>query len=343
MKARDYLLILLGLLLIVAGLLLVSLRRPYAAFREPVFLDILKGTGTRRIAGLLAQHGVVRYSWQFLLARALRPRVTLQAGEYCFERPASTWEVYDRLARGDVFFHELLVPEGSNIFDIGALVEQKGLIPAQEFYRAASDPSFIRDLAPEAPNLEGYLFPSTYHLTRHTTAEQLCRIMTGQFRQVWASLGEPPGAHSLVTLASLVEKEAAVAEERPLIASVFHNRLRKNMRLECDPTTIYAALLEERYRGVIHRSDLESKNRYNTYQHPGLPPGPIANPGLASLKAALEPASTDFLFFVARPDGSGAHEFSRSLTAHQRAVHAYRRGNQKANQKGPPPRIPARP
>jgi UPF0755 protein len=166
--------------------------------------------------------------------------------------------------------------------------------------------------------------------------------MTRRFRQAWTGLGAPEPVHSIVTLASLVEEETAREEERPVIASVFRNRLARGMPLDCDPTAIYAALLDGRYRGEILRSDLESKNRYNTYQYGGLPPGPISNPGLSSLRAAIQPADTSYFYFVVRPDGSGTHEFSRELEAHQRAVVRYRRGNHKANQARPSRPVPRR-
>ncbi len=205
----------------------------------------------------------------------------------------------------------------------------------------ARDPALIRDLAPGAPTLEGYLFPSTYRITRATTVQQLCVMMTGQFRKHWRAF-QPRGAtaNNTVTLASLVEKETAVPEERPIVASVYENRLRKGMALDCDPTTIYAALLEERYRGAIYRSDLNSNNAYNTYQHAGLPPGPIANPGIESLKAALAPAETDYLYFVAKPDGSGGHQFSTTMEQHNVAVQKYRRATNR--QPDPPPARPHR-
>ncbi len=308
---------------------------PFAGFRGEAFVDIPKGSGTRAIARLLKRAGVVRFESQFLAARLLRPRATLQAGEYRFNRAAPAWEVFTRIAKGDVFYYELAVPEGRNMFDIAQSLEDLGLMKASEFLRAARNPALIRDLAPEAATLEGYLFPSTYRLTRLMPAEQICRQMTGQFRRVWKELGTPAGAHRLVTLASLVEKETAVAEERPVIASVFRNRLAMGMKLDCDPTTIYAALLENRYRGAIFQSDLASASRYNTYQHAGLPPGPIANPGKRALEAALAPAETKFLYFVARPDHTGTHQFSAGLDQHQLAVAQYRRGNRKANSARP--------
>lgn len=315
---------------------LASLAIPYGGFRGETFVNIPRGASSFAIGGVLAEAGVIRYRWQFWLARALRPGTRLHAGEYRFDRSASTWEVFERLARGDVFYYELTVPEGSNMFDIAAAVERLGLAPASEFLREARDPGLIRDLAPRAPTLEGYLFPDTYRVTRHMSPRDICQQMTARFRQIWASLEARADVHETVTLASLVEKETAVPDERPLVASVFVNRLRLGMPLACDPTVIYAALLEERYRGTLYRSDLESRQPYNTYQHAGLPPGPIANPGVDAIRAALNPARTDYLYFVALPDGSGRHQFSTDLASHQRAVARYRRG-QKANQRTRPP------
>jgi UPF0755 protein len=319
-----FLLILLG-----AGLVLYRMASPYQGFSGETFVDIPHGTSSGGIADLLQSAGVVRSRWDFLLARvALRGRV-LQAGEYKFNHRATPLEVYDRIARGDIFYYELVVPEGKNMFDIAAAVEQIGLFPAGAFLAAAHDPSLIRDLDPQAPTLEGYLFPNTYRLSRHTTPDRLCRIMTGKFREVWSSLKTNADIHRTVTLASLVEKEGKLAAERPQIAAVFDHRLRMGMKLDCDPTTIYAALLANRYRGTIYRSDLSSDDPYNTYRHAGLPPGPIANPGLASIEAALHPADSDSIYFVLRPDGSGGHQFSNNIAAHEAAIAKYRRGLQR--------------
>ncbi len=297
---------------------------PYQGFEGEVFVDIPRGTSTSGIAGMLARAGVVRSRWDFLAARlAARGRV-LQAGEYRFDHRASPLEVYGRIARGDIFYYELVVPEGKNIFDVAAAVEELGFMPAERFLAAARDPSLIRDLDPKATTLEGYLFPNTYRLSRHITPERLCRMMTDKFREVWRSLGSNSDVHDTVTMASLVEKEGKLASERPQIAAVFLNRLRIGMKLDCDPTTIYAALLARHYRGTIFRSDLQSQSPYNTYQHPGLPPGPIANPGRASIDAVLHPADSGALYFVLRPDGSGGHQFSDTLAAHQVAVAKYR-------------------
>lgn len=311
---------------LIVAFLGVRLSLPYRGFQGEVYVEIPRGTSTGGMAGLLAGAGVVRSRWDFLAARLVKAGHVLQAGEYRFSSAATPFEVYDRIARGDIFYYELQVPEGKNIFDIAAAAEQLHLFSEEQFLKAARDPALIRDLDPEAPTLEGYLFPHTYRLSRHTTAEQLCRIMTGKFREVWSGLGTAAKVHDTVTLASLVEKESKLAEDRPRIAAVFENRLRIGMKLDCDPTTIYAALLADRYHGTIHRSDLDSESPYNTYRHVGLPPGPIANPGLSSIHAVLDPSRSDALYFVLRPDGSGGHEFSSNIADHQAATERYRRG-----------------
>jgi UPF0755 protein len=317
-----------------------SLGASYEGFSNQVILDFPKGTSTQAMADQLADAGVIRFAWQFLLLRALRPGARLEAGEYLFSRADSPRGVYSRIVRGDVFFYEFSVPEGSNMFDIAASLSRFEFMKPERFLRAARNPALVHDLAPGAPTLEGYLFPSTYRITRATTEQQLCVMMTGEFRKHWREL-QPVVAqvNELVTLASLVEKETSVPDERPIVASVYANRLRKGMSLDCDPTTIYAALLEQRYRGAIYRSDLNSANAYNTYKHAGMPPGPIANPGIAALKAALVPADTDYLFFVAKADGSGGHKFSRTIEEHNLAVQQYRRAT---NHQPDPPPAPSR-
>jgi UPF0755 protein len=318
------------LLAILAGCFLTfRVSRPYQGFQGQTFVDIPHGASTAAMAGMLTRAGVVRSRWDFLLARLVKRGRVLQAGEYRFDHAASPVEVLGRIARGDIFYYELVVPEGKNMFDIAAAVEDLGLFKASQFLAAARNPALIRDLDPLAPSLEGYLFPDTYKLSRHTTPEALCRLMTTKFRAEWGSLRGNTGVHSTVTLASLVEKESKLAEERPKIAAVFENRLNIGMKLDCDSTTIYAALLDGRYRGVIHRSDLDSDHPYNTYRHAGLPPGPIANPSLASLRAVDAPGHTDALYFVLRPGASGAHEFSSNIAAHQAAADRFRRANKR--------------
>ncbi|MBI4907612.1 MAG: endolytic transglycosylase MltG [Acidobacteria bacterium] len=302
-----------------------------AALREEAYVDIPPGASSRQIAQMLAEAGVVRWPMAFHAVRILRPKAKLQAGEYRFFQPANAWTVFDRISRGDIFFYEVTIPEGSNIFDIGEILEQREILAAKEFVEVARDPAPIRDLSPQAPSLEGYLFPATYRLTKHTTAAQFARDMTQRFRVAWKQLHPDEGVdiHRIVTMGSLIEKETGVGAERAMVASVFENRLERGMKLDCDPTTIYAALLDGRYRGTIYRSDLDSKHPYNTYQHEGLPPGPVANPGMKSLEAALRPAQSAFLYFVAKPDRSGGHVFTTNVNSHNKAVGEYRRGQQK--------------
>lgn len=318
-------------LLLLAGLGYVgwSVVTPYRAFSEPVFVDFPRGTGSNEMASILTKKGVVKDRWVFLAARAFNRGKILQAGEYRFEQPASALDIVGRIARGDIYFMELLIPEGYNLFEIAQAVSKLGFISEAKFLEAARNPAAIHDLDPAAKSLEGYLFPNKYRVYRHTTAAQLCKTMTTEFRTRWNAAGGEGDPHRVVTLASLVEREAHLAGEQPLVASVFANRLRAGMRLGCDPTVVYAALLEHRYRGTIHRSDLQSRNPYNTYVHEGLPPGPIANPGLGALKAALSPATTKYFYFVAKADGSGGHNFSESLAKHEAAVAVYRRASGK--------------
>lgn len=321
--------VLLLIVVAMAGALWISLQLPYRGFAAETFVKFDRGSGSVAMARALQQAGVIRYAWQFWLERGLNPSAKLAAGEYRFDDAASVSAVFGRIAHGDVYYFEFTVPEGSNIFDIARLAEAAGAMSAQDFLSAAENPMPIRDLDPAAPTLEGYLFPATYRLSHSTTAAELCNLMATQFRRQWKKLlgGQTADPHRTVTVASLVEKETALTEERPLVAGVFFNRLRLGMKLECDPTTIYAALLDHRYRGAIHRSDLDSRNPYNTYQILGLPPGPIANPGAEALAAALHPAETAYLYFVAKPSG-GAHQFSTTLAEHDQAVRAYRRGSQ---------------
>ena len=319
------------LILVIAAAAVIGYQyfSPYRGFSAPRFVEIERGMSSQEIADALARDGVVRSRWAFLAVRALHPHARLQAGEYRFASAETPSDVFNTIRRGEIFYEEVTIPEGSNIFDIANILEGFDMVRPEDFLKAAADPASIRDLDPLAPDLEGYLFPSTYRLTHKTTAAEFCRTMTNEFRRQWAALGGNAylgDIHRIVTLASLVEKETAIPAERPLVAAVFLNRLRLDMPLQCDPTTVYAALLENRYRGVIHKSDLASANPYNTYAHAGLPPGPITNPGKSSLTAALHPANSDFLYFVAKPDGSGSHHFSSTLEEHEQAVLQYRKG-----------------
>jgi UPF0755 protein len=299
--------------------------------QTPIFVDIAPGTSTSGIAAQLEEHGLIRSRYMFV-ALARVQGSTLKAGEYRFDHPARMEEVWSRLERGDVYTVTVTIPEGSNIFDIGARLEAAGLSSKEGFLAAAKqDTDLVADLDPKAPSLEGYLFPNTYHFDPHATPRQMMAAMVGQFRQAARSVGLTANYHRVVTLASLVEKETPIEAERPLVASVFVNRLEKNMPLMTDPSVIYAALLQGRYRGTIYESDLASDSSYNTYQHTGLPPGPICNPGTQSLEAAMHPAQTDYLYFVAASaDPSGRSRFSATLEEHQKDVQAYRRALRRA-------------
>jgi len=284
------------------------------------------GWSTRHIAQALQREGVIRSSSAFLMVHYVEGMKTLKAGEYKFDEPASALQVWHRLVRGDVYARTVVVPEGYNIYDIAAAVEQAGLGSAADFITVAQADTFqVRDLDPDAKTLEGYLFPDTYQFTRIDSAREIAGAMVRRFRQEAQKIGLLGNSdmHRIVTMASIVEKETAAPEERPLVASVYYNRLAKNMPLAADPSVIYAALLAGRYRGTIYQSDLQFDSAYNTYKYVGLPPGPIANPGVASLRAALHPAQSGFLYFVS--DNNGHHRFSRSLEEHARNVASYRR------------------
>ena len=290
------------------------------------FVLLRPGWSTRHIAQTLQREGIIRSASAFLMVHYAKGQGSLKAGEYKFDVPANALEVRDRVLRGDVFARTVVVPEGYNIYDIAAVVEQAGLGSDADFVTAAqNDLQLLRDIDPEAKSLEGYLFPDTYQFTRIDTAHEIVAAMVHRFRQTAQKIGllGAPDIHRIVTMASIVEKETAVADERPLVASVYFNRLDKNMALGADPTVIYAALLAGRYRGTIYQSDLQSDSPYNTYKFPGLPPGPIANPGLASLQASMHPAQSEYLYFVS--DNNGHHRFSGSLEEHTRNVAAYRK------------------
>jgi UPF0755 protein len=290
------------------------------------FLEIEPGTPSMQIAAKLKEQGLIRSQNIFEGMRLLRGG-TLKAGEYRFTHPAKMEEVYDRLRRGDVYTISLTIPEGSNLFDIARRVEEAHLGSGEQFLASArGNLSLIADLDPGATSLEGYLFPDTYRFGRRMSALQMQSVMVKRFRQEASDLGLSANYHQVVTMASLVERETPIDTERPLVASVFENRLAKDMALMTDPTVIYAALLEGRYRGTIYASDLEAESPYNTYRHTGLPPGPICNPGTASLKAAMNPAKTNYLYFVAgSANPSGVSKFSATLAEHTHNVQEYRK------------------
>ena len=309
---------------------------PYGEFPPGgVFIEIPRGMPAAAIARALESSGVVRSALSFHLLTLRYGHARLEAGEYHFERPETPEEVFDTLAHGRIYTVTVTVPEGETMWDIAAQLEAKGVTTREGFLAAARSPALVSDLAPNAPSLEGFLFPATYQFPRRQPGAKIAEAMVRRFRETWtrltaASNGAPSGAADTkrspldaVTLASLVEKETAVPEERQLVASVFANRLRAGMALDCDPTVIYALELAGRYNGRLLLADLRVDSPYNTYRKKGLPPGPIANPGEASLGAALAPAPVKYLYFVAT--GDGGHVFSRTLAEHNRNVAKYRK------------------
>lgn len=325
---------LLVLLLLVAigaagAALYARVRQPYRGYTaSEQFVEIPSGVGTRVIGDRLVAAGVIRDPLVFRAALWMSGTARhLKAGEYRFAEPMTPLEVLDKLARGDVYVVMITFPEGLNIVEMSKIFEAKGLGPSPAFVEAAGDATLIHALDPAARDLEGYLFPETYAVPRRTDATTIVRAMVQRFEHVLTpELRSSAAAHGLsvrqlVTLASLVEKETAKPDERPLVAAVYENRIRIGMGLQCDPTVIYALQREGKYTGNLRRDDLAFDSPYNTYRYAGLPPGPIASPGKASLEGAANPADVDYLYFVSRNDGS--HEFARTLDEHNRNVHKY--------------------
>ncbi|MEO6829738.1 MAG: endolytic transglycosylase MltG [Acidobacteriaceae bacterium] len=303
----------------------VLLVLPFGPSRAQL-VTIPPGSSVNQIARVLERNGIIRSRYAFdVVARVQRG--TLKAGVYRFDHPAPLLSVYGRLRSGDVYTIALTIPEGYNIFDIAAAVEKAGLGNRDAFLTAEQqETELIRDIDPNATSLEGYLFPDTYRLAPNMVPRQILAQMVAHFRHETQALGLTENIPATVTMASLVERETPVSGDRPMVASVFVNRLAQNMPLDTDPSIIYAALLKKRYRGTIYASDLKAESPYNTYLHAGLPPGPICNPGIPSLRAAMHPASSSYLYFVSDPSNAGHSLFATTLEEHQKNVMAYRRG-----------------
>lgn len=324
---RAFLILFLVAVLACGGWLAWALLEPVTPSGQ-TFVLLHPGYSTRRIAAELKSAGVIRNADAFILWHYLHHRRSLKAGEYLFDKSARTIDVHQRLAHGDVYFHTVVIPEGFNMFEIAQAIQDAGLGSSQDFLKAVTaDTSMISDIAPDAKSLEGYLFPNTYEFTRMQSMDEMIAAMVKQFRQVEREIGltgtDMTPMQMTVTLASIVEKETAAPEERPLVASVYQNRLAKNLPLQADPSVIYAELLQGSYTGALHHADMQFSSAYNTYTHLGLPPGPIGNPGKTSLEAAMHPASTDYFYFVS--NGNGHHRFAHSLEEHNRNVAAYRK------------------
>ena len=289
-------------------------------------ISLPPGSGIMKLAGDLKRQGLIRSSWHFILVSRLRGQAHhLKAGEYRINDAMTTTAILNKIVNGEVDYRRFTLPEGYSIYQAAELLQQQHLMGRDTFLKACADSSLLARLAPGIKTVEGYLYPATYNLSLGETAQRLLAQMVVNFEKKYAGLAEreKPGQrvltrHEVITLASMIEKEAKVASEKPLIASVFHNRLRLRMPLQSDPTAVYGA---RAFAGVVTKTDIRRPSPYNTYLHSGLPPGPIGNPGADAIKAALYPARTPYLYFVARQDGT--HHFSRTLGEHNRAVQTY--------------------
>lgn len=305
--------------------------RPYKGYATPEqFVEIPPGAGPGSIGRRLVDAGIVRDVTSFRAAIWLsRQGRRLQAGEYRFDRPLSARQVIDKIARGEVYVRPITFPEGLTIKQMAALYESRGFGTGDAFIQAAKNAALVRALDPQAPDLEGYLFPNTYALPRKATADQLIARMVAEFEKALtpdiraSAAARGLSVRELVTLASIVEKETGNPAERPLVAAVYSNRLKIGMGLQCDPTVIYALERIGQYNGNLTRENLRFDSAYNTYRYAGLPPGPIASPGKASLAAAAAPADAPYLYFVSRNDGS--HAFATTLDEHNRNVQQFQR------------------
>ena len=317
-----------------AGYFWYSIEKPFGIISsEGIFVQIPHGTSRRAAAHLLENNGVIRSAIAFEIYERRHPKRTPVAGEYFFDHPLSGKEVFWKLANGEIYEQPFTVREGETMFDIARELEAAKIMMADEFLKAASAPALISDLAPQAATLEGFLFPATYEISRHPAASDLTHLMVRKFRDAIKEVApvDPPFVVparsawllSKVTLASLVERETPKPEERPIVAGVYDNRLKKGMLLQCDPTVIYALEQNASYKGTLTLKDLRFNSPYNTYLHAGLPPGPIGNPGEASLRAALNPEPSNYLYFVANTQGG--HFFAATLAEHNKNVAKYHR------------------
>jgi len=298
---------------------------PFQGYRDSVVVRIESGMSVAAIGKKLQSQGVIASKTYFMsYYRIFFAGRKLKAGEYLFDRPLSMRQVIEKLDQGKALLYKITVKEGLWIGEIAMIFEEDGLFPAMEFLYAAANTALIYDLDNQAIDLEGYLFPDTYLVSKDISAKEMVALMVNRFREnfsnssIWRARDIGFSIRQTVIMASLIEKETAARDERFLVSSVFHNRLRHKMLLDCDSTIIYALKKAGRYRGNLGWDDLKLPSPYNTRLYRGLPPGPIGNPGYASLEAALYPENTDYLFFVAK-DGN-SHYFSKTLAEHNRAV-----------------------
>jgi peptidoglycan lytic transglycosylase G len=307
---------------------------PYKAYAEPkISVEIPRGSSIDWISNTLHEKGILRHPLLLKLVFKWKHTETQsKAGEYVFDQPLSPLQLYEKLMKGEISYTVLTIPEGSNVLDVERIMKDKNIPGAQDFETTLISRELLSELHSIDPSLqspEGFLFPETYFVAKREDVLKILITMVREFKKRYGKEEERRASElgmstvQVITLASLIEKETGKSKERPLISGVFHNRLRKSMLLQCDPTVIYGLLLAGEYHGFIKKSDLKYDSPYNTYVFPGLPPGPICNPGQASIRAALFPETTDKLYFVSRNDGS--HYFSSTLEEHNRAVQQYQR------------------
>ena len=300
---------------------------------DKILYEIKKGEGAKSLAEHLKEEGIIQKKTAFLLGHALfYSQKIIKAGEYVFECPLSIQKVLHIITEGKILLHAATIPEGLTRLEIANHLESLGFAEHEAFLKASEDTSVISAIDRDARDLEGYLFPETYFFPKGVTVERIVSSMTTQFKDTfseeWTRRAEEIGfsLREIIILASLIEKETSLPDERPLVSAVFHNRLKKRMKLDCDPTIIYALKQDGQFKDHLRTKDMRLDSPYNTYLYGGLPPGPIANPGKESITAALYPADNNFLFFVAKNDGS--HHFSRSFQEHQNAVNTYQKNKQ---------------
>jgi UPF0755 protein len=297
---------------------------------KEIFFVVKKGQGVHDIAHNLKEKGVIKNKQAFRLGYNIYySSKSLKAGEYMFNLPMSPKDILRMLTDGKVYLHSLTIPEGLTRREIARHLESLHFTDEEEFLAASSKTKIISSLDKEAKNLEGYLFPETYHFPKGISAQKIISTLVSQFKDVFSEGWKKRASEiemtprEVVILASLIEKETFLSEEKKVVSAVFHNRLRIRMKLDCDPTIIYALKEEGSFKGRLLKRHLKLESPYNTYRNRGLPPGPICSPGRGSLEAALYPAQEKYLYFVSKKDGS--HHFSSSFRDHQNAVRRYRK------------------
>ena len=332
MNFKTILTLFLGIVIVITGILSYEFYKtitiPLSSETSHVVIEVKKGGGLNNISSLLHQKGLIKDPQAFKLLALIKGVVSnLKAGEYRLSPAMTQVEILNKISRGLVIQHSVTIPEGYNVYEIGDLLQKNNITKKDTFIARAFDPEIINKLGFNTNSLEGYLFPETYFFEKNVSDYDIIKKMAATFKkkimthEIMATVKKSKlSFHNIVTLASIIEKETGKEEERPLISAVFHNRLRKKMRLQSDPTVIYSI---KNFDGNIRKKDLKIDSPYNTYRYGGLPPGPIANPGLSSIKTALNPAKVGYLYFVSKKNGE--HKFSSTLKEHNRAVLKYQK------------------